>query len=180
MQGGPEPDARRFEPAEWEAAIGHWTFAEGELISDGTVMSSLIYRKGIRARDFDLTVEARFERDESSAGILFREVGDDFYKDATFYQFEWYTHGSHHDRRLSFMKKNPFWVQLVEPRYPEAPLQTWIELRVRAEGDFVQTFVDQRDVFAKHDATFLRDGRVGLHCFMPRAVRFRRPVLRVW
>ena len=133
-----------------------------------------------RPKDFDFSVEVMFEKDESSAGIVFREQGDDFYRDASFYQFEWYTHGSHHDRRLSFMKKNPYWVQLVEPKYPDAPYGKWITLRVRAEGDFVQTFVDQSAAFSKHDTTFVREGRLGLHCFMPRRVRFRRPVLRVW
>jgi hypothetical protein len=170
----------RFDPSEWEPAQGHWSFLDGELVSDGKAMSALVYRRGERPRDFDFTVEVKFETNESSAGILFREVGDDFYKDATFYQFEWYTHGSHHDRRLSLMKKNPYWVQLVEPRYPEAPLDAWITLRVRAEGDFVQTFVDGVAVFSKHDPTFVRAGRLGLHCFMPRRVRFRRPVVRVW
>ena len=111
--------------------------------------------------------------------MLFRYQGQDFYGGATFYQFEWYTHGSHHDRRLSLMKKTwlgaegPYWIQIVDPKYPDAPIGKWVTYRVRAEGEHLQTWVDGEIVFDKQDKAFVRDGRVGLHTFMPRKMRYR-------
>ena len=169
------PELHPFRREEWEVAIGKWTFddASGEVESDGKSMSSLMYFKGFRARDFELAVDVKFLKNESSAGILFREVGLDFYEDATFYQFEQYTRGSHHDRRLSLMYKSPYWIQIVEPKYPVAPYDVWQRFRVRAEGDHLECFLDGERVFDKHDSTLMRGGRVGLHVFQPRSVRFR-------
>ncbi len=159
---------------DWEVAIGKWTFEPtGEAWCEGKANSSLLWWKRDRPKDFDASVEVKFLGPESSAGILFRAKGEDFYKDAAFYQFEWYTRGTHHDKRLSLMKKNPYWVQIVEPKYPEAPYDRWITLRVRAEGDRLRTFVDGEEVFDKRDATFVRPGKIGLHVFQPRKTRFR-------
>jgi hypothetical protein len=158
---------------DWEVAIGQWTFENGEATCACKATSSLLYWKKDRPKDFDASVEVMFLTDESSAGIIFRERGEDFYEDAEFYQFEWYTRGSHHDKRLSLMRKNPYWVQIVTPTTPEAPLKKWIELRVRAEGDHLETFVDGNVAFDKRDATFVRTGKIGLHVFQPRPIRIR-------
>ncbi len=136
-------------------------------------MSSLLFSNERPVRDFDLSVEVLFERAESSAGILFREVGDDFLHDATFYQFEWYTDGSHHPKRLSLMRKNPYWIQLVTPRSPSATYDRWYVYRIRAAGDHLQSWLDGELQFDVHDVTFVREGRIALHCFMPREVKFR-------
>jgi hypothetical protein len=174
----PEPPPMRKE--DWEDALGTWSFENGELVCEGKATSSVIFYKGFRAKDFELKVQFLFESVESSAGVLFRYQGRDFYANATFYQFEWYTRGSHHDRRLSLMRKTylgnegPYWIQIVEPKYPDAPMNVWKTYRVRAEGDHMQTWIDDELVFDKHDATFVRDGRVGLHTFMPRKMRYRR------
>lgn len=168
----PAPMPMRRE--DWEVSIGKWTFDEnGEATCECKATSSLLYWKKDRPRDFDASVEVMFLTDESSAGIIFRERGEDFYEDAAFYQYEWYTRGSHHDKRLSLMIKNPYWVQIVEPQYPVAPLKTWIELRVRAVGDRIETFLDGNKTFEKKDATFVRTGKIGLHFFQPRPVRLR-------
>jgi hypothetical protein len=175
----PAPPPMRAE--EWDGLIGRWTFEPtGELTCECNTASSSIYRKGFDAKDFDLRVEFRFMSQESSAGVLFRFRGDDFYTDATFYQFEWYTRGSHHDKRLSLMMKSPinnspdrYWIQLVEPKYPEAPIDQWKSFRVRAVGDHLETWLDGELVFDKHDPTFVRKGRVGLHTFMPRKMQYR-------
>ena len=171
------PDApaerRPMRKEDWEIAIGKWTFADDEATCECKATSSLIYWKQARPRSFDASVEVWFLSVESSAGIIFRARGEDFYEDATFYQYEWYTRGTHHDKRLSLMIKNPFWVQIVTPRFPEAPLGKWIRLRVRAEGERLQTWLDDELVFDKVDRTLLRSGRVGLHVFQPRQVRLR-------
>jgi hypothetical protein len=164
---------------DWESPLGKWHFENGELICDGKATSSVIFYKPLRAKDFDLSVELQFEGVESSAGVVFRYQGNDFYNGATFYQFEWYTHGSHHDKRLSLMKKTylgpegPYWIQIVEPKYPEAPINRWIRYRVRAEGEHLQTWVDGELAFDKVDKAFVRDGRIALHTFQPRRTRYR-------
>ncbi len=164
---------------DWEGALGKWSFENGELVCEGKATSSAIFYKPFHAKDFDLSVQFQFDSLESSAGVLFRYQGQDFYGGATFYQFEWYTHGSHHDRRLSLMKKTwlgpegPYWIQIVDPKYPDAPIGKWVTYRVRAEGEHLQTWVDGELVFDKQDKAFVRDGRVGLHTFMPRRMRYR-------
>lgn len=164
---------RPFRREEWDVSIGKWMFEDGEVSCECKATSSLLYYKPAKPKDFDVSVEAQFLTDESSAGIIFRERGEDFYEDATFYQFEWYTRGTHHDKRLSLMIKNPYWVQIVTPKFPEAPLNKWIKLRVRAEGDHIQCFVDDELVFDKHDQTFVRPGKIGLHVFQPRKIKLR-------
>jgi hypothetical protein len=169
---------RPFRREDWEVAIGKWTFHEsgddnGEVSCECKATSSLLWWRGSKPKDFDASVEVLFPTVEASAGILFRSRGEDFYEDATFYQFEWYTRGTHHDKRLSIMKKNPYWVQIVEPKFPEAPLNKWIKLRVRAVGDRIQAWVDDEQVFEKTDATFVRSGKIGLHVFQPRKIRMR-------
>lgn len=162
--------------ADWQVRQGRWRAgADGALVCEGASYSSLIYRKGFRARDFEVSVQVRFLGPESSAAIFFRAAGETFYEDTSLYQFEWYTRGHHHDRRLSLMIKNPpwRWKQIVTPIVEEAPLGKWIELRVRAEGELIQAFVDGKRVFEKRDKTFLRPGRLGLHVFQPRPVEFR-------
>jgi hypothetical protein len=172
----PDPGMR---PEDWEGALGKWSFENGELVCEGKATSSAIFYKPFHAKDFDLSVQFQFESMESSAGVLFRYQGQDFYGGATFYQFEWYAHGSHHDKRLSLMKKTwlggdgPYWIQIVDPKYPEAPIGKWVTYRVRAEGEHLQTWVDGELVFDKQDKAFVRDGRVGLHTFMPRKMRYR-------
>lgn len=168
------PPQRPFRKEDWEISIGKWTFEEnGELTCECKATSSLLYWKAKKPKDFDASVEVMFPTVEASLGIIFRERGEDFYEDATFYQFEWYTRGTHHDKRLSLMIKNPYWVQIVSPKFPEAPLNRWIKLRVRAVGDHITTFVDDEQVFDKTDATFLRTGKLGLHVFQPRTLRLR-------
>ena len=165
--------ARPFRRDEWDLSIGKWSFEDGEVSCECKATSSLLYFKPSKPKDFDASVEVMFLTVESSAGIIFRERGEDFYEDATFYQFEWYTRGTHHDKRLSLMIKNPYWVQIVKPTEPEAPLNKWIKLRVRAEGDHLQTFIDDALVFDKRDQTFVRTGKIGLHVFQPRKIRMR-------
>ncbi|MBI2395147.1 MAG: DUF1080 domain-containing protein, partial [Deltaproteobacteria bacterium] len=150
-----------------------WTFENGEASCECKATSSLLYWKHAKPKDFDASIEVFFLTVESSAGIIFRERGEDFYEDATFYQYEWYTRGTHHDKRLSLMFKNPYWVQIVTPKFPEAPLGKWIELRVRAEGDHLQSWVDGELVFDKVDKTFVRTGKIGIHVFQPRKIRLR-------
>jgi hypothetical protein len=163
---------------DWDVAIGKWHFEDdGTAWCECKATSSLLYWKRERPRDFDARVDVMFLGAESSAGLVFREKGEDFYDEATFYQFEWYSRGSHHDKRLSLMRKNPYWVQIVEPKTPVAPYQKWFRLRVRAEGDHLETYVDDELVFDKHDPTFVRAGRVGLHVFQPRKAIFRDFVL---
>jgi hypothetical protein len=165
---------------DWEIAIGKWTFApEGTATCECKATSSLLWWKGARPKDFDAALEIEFLGPESSAGILFRARGEDFYQDATFYQFEWYTRGSHHDKRLSLMKKNPYWTQIVTPTFPEAPYKQPIVLAVRARGDRYETFVDGERVFEKQDATFVRGGKLGIHVFQPRPIVLRRFHLEV-
>jgi hypothetical protein len=77
------------------------------------------------------------------------------------------------------MTKNPFWVQIVTPKFPEAPLGRWIRLRVRAQGNHLETWVDDEKVFDKVDGTFVRTGKIGLHVFQPRTIRLRNFKLTV-
>jgi hypothetical protein len=170
---GGDAEVRPFRKEDWEISIGQWSFENGEATCTCKATSSLLYWKKEKPKDFDASVEVMFLTVESSVGIIFRERGEDFYEDAEFYQFEWYTRGSHHDKRLSLMRKNPYWVQIVTPKEPEAPLNKWIRMRVRATGDHLETFVDDELVFDKHDATFLRTGKIGLHVFQPRPIRMR-------
>ncbi len=176
--------ASPFVREEWEVVAGHWEFEEtGELACECKTNSSLVYRKGAQPKNFDASFDVMFFGVESSAGLVFREVGDDFYNEATFYQFEWYTAGTHHDKRLSLMtkqfvsgasgKRGPFWIQIVEPRYPTAPYDKWTRFRVRADGDQLKTWIDGELQFEKRDPTFVREGKIGLHVFQPRKVRFR-------
>jgi hypothetical protein len=166
-----EPPLTPFRAGDWDVQQDEWRFdPEGELRSAGR--RALVYHRTARPRDLDFAVEVMFLGPESSAGLVFRAAGAG-YGGTTFYQFEWYTRGRHHDRRLSLMVKNPRWKQIVVPLYPEAPVDRWIALRVRARGDLIECFVDGRLVFTKRDRTFLRPGRVGLHVWQPRAVRFR-------
>jgi hypothetical protein len=162
------PPMRR---GDWREAIGRWTFDRGEAVCECKATSSLIYYAGSTSRDFDAEVEFVFLGPESSLGILFREVGEDFYREASFYQFEWYSHGSHHNRRLSLMKKNPYWRQIVEPKYPEAPYNRPIRMRVVAEDARYRAYLDGELVFDRRDDTFVREGRLGLHVFQPRPLR---------
>jgi hypothetical protein len=173
--GAPEsqPAVAPFRAAEWQVRNGQWKFAEsGELECDGRGRSSLVYHATARPRDLDVTVEVMFLGPESSAGIVFRAAGGPYARE-TFYQFEWYTRGTHHDKRLSLMVKNPKWKQLVKPTYPDAPYRRWIALRVRVVGDLIECFVDGRLAFRQRDKTYQRAGRVGLHVWQPRAVKFR-------
>lgn len=74
---------------QWQAVQGKWSFEPGgQLVCAGR--SSLIYRKGVGAQDLDLIVDVMFLGPESSAGLVFRAAGRDYYRDTTFYQFEWY------------------------------------------------------------------------------------------
>jgi hypothetical protein len=161
-------------PGDWQVRQGKWRFdPSGELLCEGRGMSSLLYRKGGLVRDLDLSVEVMFLGPESSAGLFFRAAGEHFYYDTTFYQFEWYTAGRHHDRRLSLMVKNPRWKQIVTPVFRDPPYQRWITFHVRAQGEQIEAFIDGSRVFEKRDRTFLRPGRLGLHVFQARPVRFR-------
>jgi hypothetical protein len=161
-----------FRAADWEIRQGRWRFEpSGALLSEGSPQA-LIYHRGPAARDIDLTVEIMFLGPESSAGLVFRAEGADYRREVTFYQLEWYTRGSHHDRRLSLMVKNPRWKQIVKPVYREPPVGRALTLRVRAKGERVECFVDGVLVFAVRDRSFLRPGRLGLHVWQPRAVRF--------
>ena len=162
-----------FRAAEWQIRQGQWHFtAAGELECAGKGRSSLVYFTGAKPRDLDVEVDVMFLGPESSAGIVFRAAGAPYGRE-TFYQFEWYTRGTHHDKRLSLMVKNPQWKQIVTPTYPEAPLRRWIALRVRVAGDVIECFVDGQRVFQRRDRTYVRAGRVGLHVWQPRAVKFR-------
>ncbi|MBK7398020.1 MAG: DUF1080 domain-containing protein [Myxococcales bacterium] len=162
-------------PEDWELGPGKWTFEpDGTLACECKSNSHVIWWKASQPKDFDAAVEVQFLGDESSAGLLFRTQGQDFYNDMSFYQFEWYTRGTHHDKRLSLMRKNPYWVQIVTPLYPEAPYKKWIDFRVRAEKDHLEAFIDGERVFDKKDATFVRGGRLGLHVFQPRRTLFRK------
>jgi hypothetical protein len=162
-----------FRAADWEVQQGKWRFEpSGELVSEGGAHSAAVLWKGGQPRDLDFEVELMFPRADASAGLTFRGVGTSFPRE-TFYQYEWYTRGSHHDKRLSLMVKNPKWVQIVTPAYPEAPIGRWLRLRVRAQGDRIDCYLDGKLVFRTHDRRYLRPGRVGLHVFMPRPVRFR-------
>jgi hypothetical protein len=153
---------------------GRWRFEkDGTLLCEGSETSSLVVLKGTRARDLSLSVEVLFAGDESSAGLFFRAENERFFGAASFYQFEWYTRGHHHDRRLSLMTKNPRWKQIVNPIQREAPLGRWIRLRVRAVCDHLEAFVDDVRVFERRDRALIRAGRLGLHVFQRRPVRFR-------
>jgi hypothetical protein len=167
------PAGGAFRAAEWQVRQGQWTFSEsGELDCAGRGRSSLLYHATARPRDLDVTVEVMFLGPESSAGVVFRAAGESFARE-TFYQFEWYTRGTHHDRRLSLMVKNPKWKQIVKPAYPDAPFGRWIALRVRVTDDLIECFVDGRLAFRQRDRTYRRAGRLGLHVWQPRAVKFR-------
>ena len=167
------PTLAPFKAAAWQVRQGEWRFGDaGELECAGRGRSSLLYHATARPRDLDFTVEVMFLGPESSAGIVFRAAGEPYGRE-TFYQFEWYTRGTHHDRRLSLMVKNPKWKQVVRPTYPEAPYRRWITLNVRAVGDVIECFVDGKLVFRQRDRTYRRAGRVGLHVWQPRAVKFR-------
>jgi len=170
---GEEPAASRA--ADWQVRQGKWRFEpDGAITCEGSVMSSLLQRKAFTARDLELSVQVMYLGPNSSAGVYFRSAGASFYGETTFYQFEWYTPGRHHDRRLSLMVKSPrSWKQIVVPIIRETPYQKWIQLRVRAEGDHLEAFVDGKRVFEKRDRTYLRAGTVGLHVFHASAVRFR-------
>jgi len=163
----------RFDPRDWRIEQGTWRFNDtGELECMGKNRSSLIYLADRKPRDLDVSVEVMFLGPDSSAGIVFRAAGQPYSRE-TFYQFEWYTRGSHHDRRLSLMVKNPKWKQIVTPTYTEAPYRRWVTLRVRAVGEMIECFVDGTRVFRKRDRTYTRPGLVGLHVCQPRRVLFR-------
>lgn len=171
-------EAPAFTPAQWQPKQGRWRFEGAELLCEGKGYSSLIYRRGLKARDLELSVEVKFFGPNASAGLFFRAQGAHFYRDTTFYQFEWYTAGRHHGTRLSLMRKTPRWKQIVKPIFRAPPIGQWIKLRVRVQGDRIACFVDDKLVFSRRDTTFLRAGALGLHVFQPQAVRFRRPVVR--
>ena len=150
-----------FVADEWEVRRGAWHFEpNGELSCEAKNAAALIFRKGAVVRDVEMSVEVMFFRCESSAGLIFRSDDKD-YQAMSFYQFEWYTKGTHHDKRLSLMTKNPAWNQIVEPTTPEAPYNKWIELKVRAQGEELRTWVDGVEAFAKRDRTLLREGESG-------------------
>jgi hypothetical protein len=157
------PSAMRAE--DWEIAAGKWSFEDGEASCD-CASGSMMFWKRDRPKDFDASIDVRFGVIESSAGLVFRE------QSGTFYQLEWYTRGTHHDRRLSLMVKNPYWVQIVTPIEREPPLDQWITLRVRARGDRLETWVNGESVFEKTDTSYVRAGRIGVQVFQPRKVRF--------
>jgi len=167
-----------FVEREWQIKQGKWRFEEGELVCEGKGTSSLIYRKGFRARDVELSVDVKFLGKESSAGIVLRARGKSYYRDVTFYQFEWYTEGHHHGTRLSLMRKTPRWKQIVKPVFEAPPMDQWIRLRVIARGDRIRCFTGDKEVFDQKDRAFLEPGEVGLHVFQARRVRFRRPVVK--
>lgn len=181
LHGAARADApgASFDRQRWKVHQGEWRFEEGELLCLGKGRSSLIYRQGLRARDVDISVDVRFSGRDSSAGIVFRSAGKRYYHDITFYQFEWYTRGHHHGRRLSLMRKTPRWKQIVKPIVRDPPIDRWITFRVRARGPLIECFIDGEKVFSRRDRAFVRKGAVGLHVFQPRAVRFRRPVVKV-
>jgi hypothetical protein len=169
-----EEPADPFAPEIWQSGQGKWRFEKnGEVLCEGSGYSSLLYRRGVKEKNLELSVEVMFLGPESSAGIFIRAAGKDFYYNTTFYQFEWYTRGHHHDRRLSLMKKNPRWKQIVTPLVRDPPLEKWIQLRLRAKNDLLEAFVDGERVFEKRDQSFLREGGLGLHVFQPHPVRFR-------
>lgn len=164
---GPPAMTATMRAEDWEIAKGDWTFEHGEATCSCPSGSTMFF-KGARPKDFDASIDVWFSVIESSAGLVFREDG------GTFYQFEWYTRGTHHDRRLSLMVKNPFWVQIVTPIEREPPLEKWITLRVRARGDRIETFVDGVSAFEKTDGTYVRAGRIGVQIFQPRKIRLAR------
>jgi hypothetical protein len=170
------PTSIPFRADRWQIRAGKWRFEpDGTLLCEGKQLSSLIYLRGdnSKVRDLDLSVEVMFLGAESSAGLVVRARGENYYSNMGFYQFEWYTEGHHHGRRLSLMTKNPRWNQIVTPVLRDAPYNKWIKLRVRAEGDHLQAFVDGERVFEKHNRVFDDAGRLGLHVFQARQVRFR-------
>jgi hypothetical protein len=173
---GAEP--QKFTKEQWKVHQGKWQFEDGELVCLGKGRSSLIYRRGFRARDLELSVQVKFLGPDSSAGLVFRGAGKSYYRDITFYQFEWYTKGSHHGRRLSLMRKTPRWKQIVKPIVRDPPMNRWITFRVRARGPLIECFIDDEKVFSRRDRAFFREGSVGLHVFQPRTVRFRRPAVK--
>lgn len=68
---------------------GKWTFEpDGTLACECKSNSHVIWWKASQPKDFDAAVEVQFLGDESSAGLLFRTQGQDFYNDMSFYQFE--------------------------------------------------------------------------------------------
>jgi len=163
-----------FTSERWQIRQGRWRFEpDGTLLCEGHGLSSLLFLKGEKLRDLDLSVEVMFLGPESSAGLVFRSAGEHYYDDMSFYQFEWYTEGHHHNRRLSLMTKNPRWKQIVTPILRDPPMNRWVRFRVRAEGDHLQAFIDGAQVFDKRDRTFTKAGRLGLHVFQARQVRFR-------
>jgi hypothetical protein len=162
-----------FRAADWQIRQGQWKFTDdGELECAGKGRSSLVYHTGAKPRDLDVSVDVMFLGPESSAGIVFRAAGAPYGRE-TFYQFEWYTRGTHHDKRLSLMVKNPKWKQIVKPTYPDAPYRQWITLRVRAVGDVIECFVDGKLAFRQRDKSYPRAGLVGLHVWQPRPVKLR-------
>lgn len=165
-----------FASGDWRVRQGTWRFLpDGELRCEGSGISSLVEHRGGALQDLELTVEVKFPGPSSSAGIFFRAEGRRFYGETTFYQFEWYTAGPHHGKRLSLMVKKPrAWQQIVVPIVREPPLGRWIVLKVRAQGENLDAFVDGAKVFSKRDRSLLRPGRFGLHVFQARPVHFRR------
>jgi hypothetical protein len=165
-----------FAPGDWRVRQGKWRFQpDGELRCEGSGISSLVEHRSGALRDLELSVEVKFPGPSSSAGIFFRAEGRRFYGETTFYQFEWYTAGPHHGKRLSLMVKKPrAWQQIVVPIVREPPLGRWIVLTVRAQGERIDAFVDGEQVFSKRDRSLLRAGRFGLHVFQARPVHFRR------
>ncbi len=164
-----------FAPGEWRIRQGKWRFEAGELRCEGSSLSSLVEHRGKPLQDLELSVEVMFLGPSSSAGIFFRSEGRRFYGETTFYQFEWYTAGPHHGKRLSLMVKKPrAWQQIVVPIERDPPMQRWIRFRVRAQGDQLDAFIDDEKVFSKRDRSYRRAGSLGLHVFQARPVRFRR------
>ena len=157
--------------ADWEVIRGVWSFDGGVMTCMGVGGSSLVMWRRDRPKDFDASFEVRFDVDDASVGLVFREVTAG--KARTLYQLEWYTRGTHHDRRLSLMVRNPEWTQIVEPVVREPPMRRWFPMRVRARGERIEAWADGALVFDKTDATFARAGRVGVHSFQNRPVRVR-------
>src|ERR1043166_5156588 len=156
-------------PDAWDVKAGDW-FVNGRAVTwNGGSNGGLILLKDTMLKNCVIKAQVNFLSEFSSAAIVGRVNGDDFY------QFEWYTRGNEvFERQLGLMYgPSGLWERIVPAILREPQIQTWYSLKMSIRGNRIRCFVDNQLYFDVKDTKYAVPGRVGLRVWLPAQVKFR-------
>jgi len=140
----------------WKQSSGQWVFTQGVLRQEATSAAyPLILRTDQRYSDIDVSVDFKpiSGRYDASGGVVFRAVDADNYyivrANALENNFRLYTF------------KNGFRSQIASARVPAPELGKFHQIRVVAQGDHIQAYLDGTLYLDHHDSSY-HSGFIGL------------------